>query len=157
NRRLRVHYAWSDKRGDLYADAYRSAYVLCYLLSALAVVIALMPMALGRWLDPRAVYFAWGELVTLLLIVGMFRWGGRVSDWAERGMEYRLLAELIRQLRFLIPLGGGRPFPHVPVHLAGYGNPTQTWMSWHMRAIARATGIPQAKVTPAYVSDCVDN
>jgi hypothetical protein len=72
-------------------------------------------------------------------------------------MEYRLLAELIRQLRFLIPLGGGRPFPHVPIHLAGYGNPTQTWMSWHMRAIARATGIPQVRVTPVYVNDCLHN
>jgi hypothetical protein len=45
NRRLRAHYAWSDKRGELYADAYRSAYVLTYPLSALAVFVALLPMA----------------------------------------------------------------------------------------------------------------
>jgi hypothetical protein len=155
NRRLRVHYAWSDKRGDLYADAYRSAYVLTYLLSAFAVFIALVPMAIGLD-DDVEVFFVWGELVTLLLIVVMFMWGGK-RHWHERWMEYRLLAELVRQLRFLIPLGGGRPFPHVPIHLAGYGNPTQTWMSWHMRAIARATGIPQVRVTPAYVNDCLDN
>jgi hypothetical protein len=158
HRRLRVHYAWSDKRGDLYADAYRSAYVLSYFLSAWAVLVALVPMTLG-WghHDSGVVYGARLELAIVLLIVGMFAWGGWIRHWHERWMEYRLLAELIRQLRFLIPLGGGRPFPHVPIHLAGYGDPTQTWMSWHMRAIARATGIPDAKVTPAYVKDCLDN
>jgi hypothetical protein len=81
---------------------------------------------------------------------------GRRRHWHERWMEYRLLAELIRQLRFLIPLGGGRPFPNVPAHLAEYGNLTQTWMHWHMRAIARATGIPQEKVTRPYVVECID-
>ncbi len=71
-------------------------------------------------------------------------------------MEYRLLAELIRQLRILIPLGGGRPLPRTPTHLGLYGNLTQTWMYWHTRAIARATGIPEAKVTREYVLDCLN-
>jgi hypothetical protein len=153
NRRLRVHYAWSDKRSDLYADAYRSAYVLTYLLSALAVFVALLPMA-AHLPEPIAIACVALELLMLFAILLMLA-GGRWRHWHERWMEYRLLAELIRQLRFLIPLGGGRPFPHVPTHLAGYGNLTQTWMYWHMRAIARATGLPPAKVRPAYVLDCL--
>jgi hypothetical protein len=154
NRRLRVHYAWSDKRGDLYADAYRSAYVLTYLMSAFAVLVALLPMALGRpeWLERTCVVLELIMLFLILLMLGV----GRGRHWHERWLEYRLLAELIRQLRFLIPLGGGRPFPHVQTQYAGYGNLTQTWMYWHMRAIARATGLPSAKVGPAYVLDCLN-
>ena len=68
-------------------------------------------------------------------------------------MEYRVLAELIRELRLLIPLGGGRPLPRTPTHLAVYGDPAQTWMYWHLRAIARATGIPSVRATPAYLGE----
>ena len=80
---------------------------------------------------------------------------GRTRRWHERWMEQRLLAELIRQLRVLIPLGGGRPFPRTSTHLGVYGNLSQTWMYWHMRAIARATGIPNARVTHDYVLNCL--
>ena len=153
NRSLRPHYAWSDKRGDMYADAYRSAYVLTYLLSATAVFMALLPMAAGlqgaAQIACVALEFVILIVIVLLLVVGRWR------HWHERWMEYRLLAELIRQIRVLIPLGGGRPFPRVPIHLGSYENLNQTWMYWHMRAIARATGIPPAKVTPEYASVCL--
>jgi hypothetical protein len=76
--------------------------------------------------------------------------------WHEHWMECRLLAELIRQLRILIPLGGARPLPRLPAHLAVYGDPSQTWMYWHMRAVARACGIPSVKVTHGYVGDYLD-
>jgi hypothetical protein len=79
-----------------------------------------------------------------------------VRHWHGRWMEYRLLAELIRQIRLLIPLGGGRPFPRIPAHLGVYGNLDQSWMYWHMRALARVTGIPSEKVTPRYLLDCLD-
>jgi Protein of unknown function (DUF4231) len=153
NRRLRPHYAWSDKRGDLYADAYRSAHVLTYLLSATAVFIALLPMAAGLEGAAQTICVV-TEFVILLVIVLLLKIG-QTRHWHERWMEYRLLAELIRQLRLLIPLGGGKPFPRVPAHLVVYGNLTQTWMYWHMRAIARATGIPEVKVTREYVLDCL--
>ena len=153
NRRLRPHYGWADKRGDMYADAYRSAYVLTYLLSATAVFIALLPMAAGLE-GPREIVCVAIEFVILFAIV-LLLVVGRRRHWHERWMEYRLLAELIRQIRFLVPLGGGRPFPPVPIHHGVYEDLNQTWMYWHMRAIARATGIPSAKVTPDYVHDCL--
>ncbi len=153
NRHLRPHYAWSDKRSDMCADAYRSAYVLTYLLSATAVFMALLPMAAG--LEGAAQIICVGIEFVILLTIVLLLVVGRRRHWHERWMEYRLLAELIRQIRFLIPLGGGRPFPRVPIHLGGYENLTQTWMFWHMRAIARATGIPPAKVTSKYVLDCL--
>jgi len=154
NKRLRAHFAWADKRGDLYADAYRSGYVLTYLLSALAVFVALLPRTAGLEGDAQTACVAI-ELVMLLIILLLFVIG-RARHWHERWMEYRLLAELIRQLRILIPLGGGRPFPRTPAHLGLYGNLTETWMYWHMRAIARATGIPGAKVSRDYVLGCLN-
>jgi hypothetical protein len=153
NQRLRAHFAWPDKRGDLYADAYRSGYVLTYLLSAMAVLVALLPMAAGFEGQARTICvvteFAMLVVILLLFVIG------RKRQWYERWMEYRLLAEMIRQLRVLIPLGGGRPLPRTPTHLGLYGSLTQTWMYWHTRAIARATGIPQAKVKPEYLLDCL--
>ena len=70
-------------------------------------------------------------------------------------MEYRVLAEVVRQLRVLIPLGGGRPFIRMPGHLENYGEPSRTWMFAHMRALGRATGLPSVRVDPAYVSHCL--
>jgi hypothetical protein len=70
-------------------------------------------------------------------------------------MQYRLLAELIRQLKFLIPVGGGRPPPRAPIYLAGEGDAAPSWVGWHLRAIARDVGLPQAKAEPRYLADCL--
>jgi hypothetical protein len=153
NRRLRPHYAWADTCGDMYADTYRSAYVLIYLLSATTVFMALLPMAAG--LQGAALTISVAIEFVFLLIIVFLLIAGRRRRWHERWMEYRLLAELIRQIRFLIPLGASRPFPRAPTHLGVNENLTRTWMYWQMRAIARATGIPQAKATPEYVLDCL--
>lgn len=154
NRRLRPHYAWADGLADLYADAHRSAFILSYILSASAVLIALLPMTIvsgGPILEAACTI---GEFVILAVILALLRLG-RAHRWHEHWMEYRLLAEMIRQLRFQIPLGGGRPLIRVPAHLSVYGDPAQTWMYWHVRAIARDIGVPHARVTQAYVQDCL--
>ncbi len=147
------HYAWADGLADIYADADRSAFLLSYLLSAAAVFVALLPMAMNRtaWEKPCA-------LLELLILSGilLLLTSARRLHWHRRWMECRLLAELIRQLRILVPLGGARPLPRVPPHLAVYGDPSQTWMYWHMRAVARACGIPSAQVTPSYVREYLD-
>ena len=150
NRRLRPHYAWADQLADLYADRYRSGYILVYFLSAFAVLIGLLlPFDSFGAIIASAV-----EAILVFLIIRLVRQGNK-QHWHERWMEYRLLAELIRQARILIPLGGGRPLPRTPSHTGAYGNLTQTWMYWHVRALARATGIPQVKVTREYLLDCL--
>jgi hypothetical protein len=161
NSRLRRHFAWADGLANYYADAHRSAFVLSYLLSAAAVCTALLPMATGsdkprpgeihEWLE---VFCTVAELLILTGVFGLLGWG-RFRRWHERWTEYRLLAELIRQLRFLVPLGGGKPLPRMPAHMAVYGDPARTWMYWHVRAIAREIGIPGARVTQDYKRDCL--
>ncbi|HEY2069879.1 MAG TPA: hypothetical protein VGG48_10020 [Rhizomicrobium sp.] len=154
NARLRDHYAWADGLADFYADRYRSAYILSYLFAAIAVLVALLPGVMG-WKDERETICIAVELALLSSIL-LSLWRGRRRQWHNRWMEYRLLAEMVRQLRFLVPLGGGTPTPHLPAHLAAFGKPTHTWMYWHVCAIARAAGIPQAKVAPDYVMGCLD-
>jgi hypothetical protein len=161
NSRLRRHFGWADGLANYYADAHRSAFVLSYLLSAGAVFTALLPMATGsdktgpgeihEWLE---VFCTVAELLILAGVFGLLAWG-RFRRWHERWTEYRLLAELIRQLRFLVPLGGGKPLPRMPAHMAVYGDPARTWMYWHVRAIAREIGIPGARVTQDYKRDCL--
>ncbi len=158
NRALRDHFAWSDRLADIYADAYRSAFLVSYLLAALAVLIALLPSAMG-WADTNPVVEIGcivGEFTMLCLIVGLLV-VGRARRWHERWMDYRVLAELIRELKILIPLGGGKPLPRTPTHLAVYGDPAQTWMYWHLRAIARAVGVPPARASDAYLKECLDS
>jgi hypothetical protein len=153
NRRLRPHYAWSDKLADLYADSYRSTYVLAYLLTAAAVLLALLPDAVG-WKDPASIgkrACITGEILCLFAILGAWFWSRGHGHWHDRWLQYRLLAERIRQLRLLIPLGCVEPSPRLPTHLGPY-DPARSWMSWHVRALARATGIPTAKVKGPYIA-----
>lgn len=145
NRRLRPHYAWADKLADWYADHYRSAYIAIYILSALGVLISLWGHT--AWWSPALEAICVGTIVALVL------YGSR-RHWHERWMEYRLLAELIRQIRIKIPLGGGRPLPRTLIP-GVYEDLSETWMYWHMRAIARAIGVPAAKVDRQYLLSCL--
>jgi hypothetical protein len=154
NRQLRKHYAWADKLADLYADRYRSAFVSAYLLSVLSVFLALLCMAAGWRTHAREVFCTLAELAVIAVIFGLIAWG-RSRRWHERWIDYRLVAELVRQLRFLVPLGGGRPFPRFSPHLATFGNPARTWMYWHVRAIERETGLSSAQVTLDYLKSCL--
>lgn len=158
NGRLRSHFAWADRLADYYADKYRSSFVLSYPFAALAVILALLPMAVEPvW--PSAAFeivCIVAELATLGSILGLV-FVGRWLRWHDRWMEYRVLAEVIRQLRVLIPLGGGRPFIRMPGHLENYGEPSRTWMFAHMRALGRATGLPSVRVDAAYVAHCLQH
>jgi hypothetical protein len=156
NQQLRPHYAWAGKLSGLYADVYRSSYVLAYLLAALAVTLALLPGAVGAYVAiPGFATVANGAELLVIGVVLLLIFGARHRRWHTRWMDYRLLAEMIRQLRFLIPLAGNWPLPRIPAHWETYGNPSRTWMAWHMRGIARATGLPNARLDQAYLRSCL--
>lgn len=152
--RLRPFYAWPDKLANRYADAYRSVFLLTYLLAALAVGLALMPIAAGLHSSPHhsaEAVFIMAELVTILVILTLVFFGKR-RRWHERWIHYRLLAELVRHVRLVAPVGGGRPFPQLPAHLALYGHPHATWVAWYVRAIEREVGLPAVRVDQSYLS-----
>jgi hypothetical protein len=155
NAHLRRHYAWSDKLADLYADAHRSGFVASSLMAAGAVLAALLPVA-GHFGRHAAAATAGLEAVILAFLVALPTQARR-RRWHEKWLEYRVLAELVRELQILIPFGGARPLPRTAAHLANYGDPARSWMNWQARAIARHVGLPNARVDKAYtVARCVE-
>ncbi len=137
-------FAWPDRLAVHYADVYRSAFVVYYLLAAAAVAFVLLPLVCG-WEGRRAMFCGVAELLTILTILAIvFR--GRSRRWHERWIDYRFAAELLRQVRLALPLGGGHPFPRLPAHLATYGHPAASWMAWYTHAHERAFGLPAARL-----------
>ncbi|MBI5506113.1 MAG: DUF4231 domain-containing protein [Deltaproteobacteria bacterium] len=153
---LRPYYAWSDKLAERYADTYRSAFATTFLLAASVVGISLFPVAASLKHRGSAATFCiaveLGGIVAILAVVGL----GRGGHWHQRWLDYRLVAELVRHLRLVVPLGGERPFPQVPAQWTTYGSPGSTWMAWYVRAIERLLGLPSARLDTHYVLDALE-
>jgi hypothetical protein len=157
--RLRPFYAWPDKLAVRYSDTYRSAFILVFLFAAAAVGFALFPWAAG-WVDVAdhwmEALFIIAELVVIVAILGLVRRGHR-RRWHERWIDYRLVAELVRHMRLVISLGGGRSFPTPPPFLASYGRPGATWMAWYVRAVERDLGLMSATMNSAHLLEFLDH
>jgi len=153
---LRPFYAWPDKLAVLYANRYRSTFLLAFLLTAAAVGMALLPV--GAQLAPRhgaehaCIFLELAAISTVLIMVGQ----GRRQRWHERWLDYRMVAELVRHLRLVAPLGGKRRLPPIPAHWTTYGQPAATWMAWYVRAVERDLGLPAAVVGKDYLLACLD-
>ncbi|MEI9937793.1 MAG: hypothetical protein WDO69_11290 [Pseudomonadota bacterium] len=97
------------------ADAYRSSFVWLYGLSALAVFFSLVPLLRGHGGAPHETVEAMEtafkplEVVILVAIIWVVL-RGRKQEWHRRWLDYRIVAELIRQLKLQIPLGGAGRF-----------------------------------------------
>jgi hypothetical protein len=151
NEALRSHYAWASRLADRYADSHRSELIWASFLPFAATVTGLLPLA-GHFSKHTGVLIGIAELVVIFFMIALPAWAHR-RRWHQKWMEYRVLSELIRELKILAPLGGASPLPRASPHLASYGDPTRSWMYWLTRAIARATPTPNVQVTQAYVDE----
>ena len=168
NTEVKAHACWADALAQYYSTLYRSAATLIYMFASLAVAAALTPIVLffvfgvksGE--DPHG-WWVPHELETLWLFVELFLitsvivllLGGRRWRWHERYIDYRLIAENLRILRHLLPLGRTAQNTRVPAHDRA-GDPTVTWAFWHYRAIVRAAGLIPGRYDPTYVSACTN-
>ena len=103
-----LEHAASDARAIAAGNRYRSAFWALYLLSALAVLCAVMPLALG-WDHGRHVMHAWagfwaGLEVLVILVLGSIYWCGHHRDWQGRWLASRTETELIWYLPLVAPL-----------------------------------------------------
>jgi hypothetical protein len=152
---LRRFYAWPDKLAVLYANRYRSAFLLVFLLAAAAVGMALLPVGMRLAVHhPVEIVCIALELAAISVILILVKQGQR-HRWHERWLDYRMVAELVRHLRLVAPLGGARPLPPIPAHLMTYGQPTATWMAWYVRAVERDLGLPAAVVDGNHLCTCL--
>ncbi len=145
------HFAWADSLSSYYANQYRSTFVMIYLLGLLAVFLAVLGQAVG--IDEAGgsgeTFKAGISLATILAILGLRVLGSR-RRWHDRWIDYRLLAEFFRHLRFLAPLSLSPPRVRQPVHRSAH-DPGSTWMGWHARAVARELGVVPATLDTEYL------
>lgn len=150
NEKFLVHYAWADKLANYYSNIYRSSFTVNYLMAGLAVLFALLVPTVKR-LDTLWIICE----LTLIVLIIMITAVGNLKRWHERWIDYRLLSEQLRQLRFLAPLGLTTPSFRVPAHDT-YGDPRSTWVNWHFRAIVREAGMVGAAIDRQYLASYRD-
>ncbi len=91
-----------------YGHRYRSGFWAIYVLSALAVLCAVLPLALG-WDSPGhrlhsfAALWALSEVVVIGTVSAIY-WRGHRGDWQEQWLRARTTAELTWYLPVLAPL-----------------------------------------------------
>jgi hypothetical protein len=136
---------------EIYADRYRSAFIITYTLGAFAVLAAF----LGSYPNsPPPTKHGWfvGEFLMILgvLLLVALNWLGH---WHERWIDYRLLAEGIRQMRVLAPFARVTPFFEVPAHLTE-NNRRPAWFNWYFRALSREFGLVTVAINQNYLTVC---
>ena len=138
-------FARADTLAKRYAGLYRSTFLLTFMLSALAVVVAIS----GG--DPRSLVSLLLEFVMIGLIV-LLTWVANARHWHERWIEYRQLAEQLRPIRFLFPLG--MPLPRRK-HVRAMGERLQSsdWVHWLVARLERTVGLPNVKLDAAYLNN----
>jgi hypothetical protein len=133
------------QRADYFASAYgarhRSTFTTILFFAPFAVVCA--------WVGSivRAEYklaFAIGELLLLTVLTAFFV-RSRRRRFHEKWLDYRLLAERVRHLGFLWPLGRSSPVIRVPTH-AVLTDPRPAWVNWWYRALAREAGLAPVRL-----------
>ena len=120
-----------------------------YLMAALAVLFALLPPI--PWFENLWVLCELALIIMIIAITAV----GNLKHWHERWIDYRLLSEQIRHLRFLAPLGLTTPAFRVPAHDT-YGDPRSSWVNWHFRGIVREAGMVGTRIDREYLTSYRD-
>lgn len=135
-------YAWADGISARLSDSYRGGMIVSFLFSALAIVvgIAYQPFSTNehKWI------FASGEFLLLGTIL-LITWLGGRWRWHKRWFETRRVAEYFRHAPILLLLGVARPAGRWP-----RGAET-SWPEYYARHGQRALGLPQVRITEAYL------
>jgi hypothetical protein len=97
-----------DSRAMHYGNRYRSGFWTIYLLSAVAVLFAVLPLALG-WDDRRILIHPYAGLwalaeVAVIGTVSAIYWLGHRRDWQGQWLSARTTAELTWYLPLVAPL-----------------------------------------------------
>jgi len=154
---FRRSFNWADGISEIYADRYRSSFIITYLLGAWAVLAAFLgshPGDLPPWLLLLSNRHDWFKIefaliFGILLLVALNKWG----HWHERWIDYRLLAEGLRQMRALAPFAHVTPAFEVPAHLSDE-HQGPTWFNWYFRAVVREAGLIKAGINDGYLNVC---
>lgn len=125
-------FAWADNLANYYGQYYRSGYISNFFLAALAVICSIVGLVVWHDFKTQLVIV---ELFVLILIISN-TWLGNRRRWHRRWLDYRHLAERLRNLRFAVLLGNLNLIPESVTATA------PSWVAWYARATAREMGVP---------------
>lgn len=141
---LRPYAGWKNRADQLagfYAGQYRGGFMLNHLLAWIAVFCASFGLFVVAFVEQQQSKYFFGlllsvvELIAIAWIVGNVR-SSKAGRWHEKSINYRYLAELLRQMDFLAALACSTPSSRPPIQYAG-NDPRQTWMTWLFHALVR--------------------
>jgi hypothetical protein len=140
------HFEHADALASYYADQYRGTFVISYWLGALAVAFALLGAPFA-YAGEQGIGFAVAELLTIAGIIFLIMRGG-VMALHTRWLDFRLVAERLRQHLFLAPVCAVSQWSLPAYH--SHGDSSLQWIDWLLRSIIRAEGMPTASFGPEY-------
>lgn len=130
-------FAWADHLAVHYGNLYRSSYFFNYLFAAAAVFLALIDLVASDFEFGSKTIFISIEVTLIVLILGVTVAGKR-GRWHEKWIDYRQLAEEMRQYRlYFLTLGRGFTEDIEP----GEAGETAGWVDWYFSATRREAGM----------------
>ncbi len=130
-------FAWADHLAVHYGNLYRSSYFFNYVFAAAAVLFALIDLVASDFSFGSKTIFISIEVTIIVMILGVTIAGKR-GRWHEKWIDYRQLAEELRQYRlYFLTLGRG-----VAEDIAkGEGGAAAGWVDWYFDATRREAGM----------------
>ena len=154
---LAPHFAWADALALHYGQKYRWSVRLSYFAGAFAVFFAVAGLLDDVFKQiygdpPKYLAEIWIAIeLTLIVIVLAITAVGNYFGWHRRWLNYRMLAEELRSVRFLCMLGDSLPSPHVAAHLA-FAHSGDNWPTWHAQKVVRELGLAPVKLDSVYLA-----
>jgi hypothetical protein len=152
SRLLRDYFAWADGLAEQFGITHRDASIAPYIFAPLTVIAAVgVQVALSR-ASVNQMTRAALEVLILGLNLGFYEVAVH-GGYHERWIDYRSLAEELRHLAFLWPLG--RPFRSVALTGETATEASQfAWVGWYARAVGRQGGLYPCVFTPERLEEC---
>jgi hypothetical protein len=143
--------ASSSGMSGVFGDAHRGGILASYFFAALAVVLAVIGGMLHYKHAPDGVLIALAvaELAVIVLMYSISE-ASKMEDWNMAYTESRIMAETLRMMKHLGPLGVHTPLPRLPYYLQGAPEtpePARMWSVWYFRALVRMAPIRLNKTT----------
>ena len=135
----------ADHLAAYYSLVYRSTYIFNFLFAAVAAALALGGIFVH---DANAKsYLVLAEMIIIVAILITWLRGHR-QQWHRRWLEYRRLAECLRHMRILAPLGSAGPIDRPGRNL---DIDEQDWVNWYAWSVRRLLPLPDHAVDAAYL------
>jgi hypothetical protein len=141
-------FVWADHLAIHYGNLYRSSYFFNYLFAAMAVFLALFDLVAGGMGFGSKTIWIGIEVSIIILILGVTTSGKR-GRWHEKWIDYRQLAEELRQYRlYFLTLGRDGRGEEASQGEAGE---SAGWVDWYLTATRRAAGMTSGKFDAAAI------